>query len=478
MARGNMIVSVVDVGQGQCTFVEIYNSANTKIVETLLFDCGTDHESGETQNNLQYIANQVEKMDTPTIDCIFFSHSDNDHVSLTTDLLGKFTAKPKVGEVWYGGEYSLYKKGTKDNVLDYLVKNNYCTKKNIKTMDADSTGYSKSSGDYSYYLWRSSDNTVEVNLLAGNVLDGDLSTDPGTVPPPLKRLRYAEPKNRVSLVCALNYAGYSYVICGDATFKTMSAIEKTFDNGTTVFDNNVMTTLPHHGSRATGFAVSSTASASSKNKAIVSAFAETLNSETISISANGMHFHPSIELMNSFIPESISPILRDPRLKGKNLHHLNGYLDLDLTFPKGLLVFKTYLIFETSSNVFSTQYSNFTVSFSKKASFKYTIGAGSAEKPDGVVSSTTAINEVACWRFHIDKSGSTPASWIGGYPSMAGAQFTKPALASKASSLSFAKGSEEQIEIATPLPQIRTRDRGILQPASTRKTTPYHQQII
>lgn len=473
-----MIVSVVDVGQGQCTFVEIYNPANTKIVETLLFDCGTDHESTQTQNNLQYIADQIETMDTPAISCIFFSHSDNDHVSLTVDLLGKFTTKPTVGQVWYGGERSLYKKGKSENVLDYLVKNNYCTSGDIKTPNADSTGYSKSSGRYKYYLWASSDNSVKVHLLGGNVLDGDLSTDPGTSPPPLKRLRYAEPKNRVSLVCGLYYENFSYVICGDATFKTMAAILKTFENGTTVFNGNVMTTLPHHGSRATGFAVSSSQSASTKNKAIVSAFSETLNSETTSISAYMKHNHPSMELMNSFIPESLSPILKDPRLKGKNLHHLNGYLDIDLTFPSGLSPMKVYQIFETASNTFSTQYSDFGVALNNQARFKYQLGATSAQKPDGVINSTTPINQFACWKYRVDKSSSTPKSFIGGYPNMAGTLFTAPATVSKAAVLSAAEDDEPKIEAMTPIAEVRSRVRLNRPPAFKARSTQYHQQIL
>ncbi|GGH69863.1 ComEC/Rec2 family competence protein [Phaeocystidibacter marisrubri] len=477
MARGNMIVSVVDVGQGQCTFVEIYNSANTKIVETLLFDCGTDHPSAETQNNLQYIADRVELMDTPTIDCIFFSHSDNDHVSLTMDLLKKFTTKPAVGEVWYGGEYSLYKKGKKDNVLDYLVDNHYCTINDIQTPDADCTDYSKKRKAYEYYLWESSDHSVKVHLLGGNVLDGKLSTDPGTSPPPKKRLRYAEPKNRVSLVCGLYYAGTSYVICGDATFKTMAAIAKVFEGGTSVFGSNFMTTLPHHGSRTTGFAVSSTKSASPKNKAIVKAFADIVNSMTISISAYSMHSHPSMELMNTFLPTIGTPVLKDKRLKGKNLHHLNGYLDLDLTFPTGLRPIKTYHIFESQSNTYSTQYSNFSSLFSKKARFKYNLGGSSAQKADGPIDSTTPLNKFACWTFEIDTSGSSNSLEIGGYTRLGGTLFTGPTTTSKASILS-AEEKGEQMEETIPVTQVRTREREIFRPASSLRTMRYHQQTI
>lgn len=417
-----MIVSVVDVGQGQCTFVEIWNDTNTKIVETLLFDCGTDQESTVTSNNLQYIANQIQtKMDTPAISCIFFSHSDDDHISLTRDLLNKFTVKkPSVGSVWYGGEYDLYeKRGT--NILNYLVTNGYCAKGDIKTVNADYTGYSKLIGNYTHYLWRSGDSSVTVYPIVGNVLaDDDPSVD-STAPPPKKRTRYAEQKNRVSLICGLYYRGFSYVICGDATNKTMAAANTVFSLGTTVFNSNVMTTLPHHGSRATGFAVTSSKAASTKNKTIVNSFATIMNSETLTISAYQLHSHPSMELMNEFIPRATSPILRDPRLKGKNVHHLNGFQDLNLTVPSGLILFKTYYIFETQSNTYSTQYSQLF-----GALFSYNLGNTYATKSEGVIPTTppTSINPFACWIYQINTSGTTVQSYIDGVPYLGGAIFT------------------------------------------------------
>ena len=141
MSTGKIIVSVVDVGQGKCTFVEIYNTSNT-LIHTLLFDCGSDKQSAETQDNLQYIADKVSGMGTPAFDCIFFSHSDKDHISLTKDLLDKFSSskKPKVKEVWYGGDRTKYTK-YKFNILDYLEAQGYCDTADLKAAPSNYTGY-------------------------------------------------------------------------------------------------------------------------------------------------------------------------------------------------------------------------------------------------------------------------------------------------------------------------------------------------
>src|SRR5215213_899170 len=100
MATGNVVVSVVDVGQGQCTFIEVYDDSTptAKLVHAVMVDCGSDKKSDDTPTNLGYIAAKVQEMAKPAFDCIIFSHSDKDHISLTKDVLDKFppTKKPTV----------------------------------------------------------------------------------------------------------------------------------------------------------------------------------------------------------------------------------------------------------------------------------------------------------------------------------------------------------------------------------------------
>ncbi len=407
MATGNVIVTVIDVGQGQCTFVEIYNTSTTpKLVHALLFDCGSDKTSDETYTNLDYIATKVLTMDTPGFDCIFFSHSDKDHISLTRYVLDKIweTTKPVIGEVIYGGAYAKYTKNS-FNILAYILKSKFCSASKVVAMNSNATNYDQSSKSYSDHLWRSSDNSVYVYGIVANVLSDDPDWDDNDLDVTGKT---AEALNRVSMICGLYYAGSSYVICGDATHKTMGAVNNLFSGGTTVFDLNRMTTLPHHGSRATGFAVASSAKASTTAKLVVTTFSATLKSQILTISSFEKHKHPSLELMNCFLPTITTPFLRDPRLKETNAHRLEANIDITLAQPKGWSLLKTYYSFDTTSCMFGTRYSQ------SMTWFSYNLGASSVAQAKGVTGSSV-INEFACWQF---KTLSTGNLLLGGYASL------------------------------------------------------------
>lgn len=415
MATGNVIVSVVDVGQGQCTFVEIYDTAGTTLLHTLLFDCGSDKQSTETQNNLKWIADKVSSMATPTFDAVFFSHSDKDHIILMWDLLEKFSVPLAIKQVWYGGARVNYTKYGY-NILDYLESAKYCPAKEIKSLKSNSTNYDASAKAYGENLWQSDDKSVTVYAIAANVLSDDPDWDDNDVVAPESQ---AEALNRVSMVCGLYYAGSSYVICGDATNKTMGAIVNLFTAGTTVFDKNVMTTLPHHGSRATGLAVPSAYLASSTAVGVVDNFATLMKSMIMTGSAYEKHHHPSLELMSHFIPTLAAPVLRDPRFKGKNVHSLRTNMDLDLYYPSGIAIWRNfYSTFETQTNTYLTRYCA-TFSFF----YGYNLGSASTKVTDtaGMVSSSTPLNEFACWVFTTGSGGTTT---LEGKSNLAAATFT------------------------------------------------------
>ena len=453
MATGIVVISVLDVGQGQCTFVEIYNTASTpKIIHTLLFDCGSDKQSSETQTNLQYIATKVASMDTPAFDTIFFSHSDKDHISLTYDLLQKFPSskKPTVKQVWYGGAREKYTKSG-FNILNYLETKGYCTSSNIKTTGSNYTGYNTTSKSFTEYLCKSTDNSVKVYAIASNVLSDDPDWDDNDLSVEGKT---AEALNRVSMVCWLSYAGSSYVICGDATNKTMGAINNLFTGGTPVFNQNLMTTLPHHGSRATGFAVSSSATASLTAILVVSSFSALLKSKTITVSAYQKHRHPSLQLMSYFIPTITTPIIKDPRLKEKNSHRITAYLDINVGTGTGMFLVRNLpYSFETLINTLTTRY------FDGFPTFSYNIGLFTTAKPSqGLVTSTTVINGFACWQFETQTNGDF---LLGGYANLALplVLFTTGATSSVASK----SGTTDLLEAITvtnpPIATVRIKDQ-------------------
>jgi hypothetical protein len=432
MATGNMVVTVVDVGQGQCTFVEIYdNSSPVKLVQTLLFDCGSDSHSDELDFNLQYIANKVCGMASPAFDAVFFSHSDSDHISLMIRLLKKCSIKPTIKLVRYGGNPDQYDKdGT--NILDYLVDNGYCLKKDIKGSKTNFTNYNAKTKKFGNHLWKSPDGKVIVYALSINVMSAKASwTNNSSVP----KGKTPVARNRVSLVALLVYAGRSYIICGDAVNATMAAIGALFSAGTTAFDYNAMTTIPHHGSRTTGLSVPSSRTASTRAVRVVENFAELLKSKTISVSAYAKHNHPSLELMNLFIPTLTNPILRDPRLEERNSHYITANMDIDLVLglpavgkkrPKSFVIptgVDTSL--ESRDNTFSTRYFD-----SAQTRYSYQLGNDDAGTSKGLTHTAGAINGFACWQYITTSAGSTSVIGFSNLAAVTG--FTSSSLTSSA----------------------------------------------
>jgi hypothetical protein len=426
MATGNVIVTVVDVGQGQCTFVEIYDDDGIAptLLQTLLFDCGSNKTSTQTFINIDYIVAKIAGMAIPTIDCLFFSHGDTDHTNLVWSLLDKIdiAIAPKllvITKTIYGGAFSHYNKNSK-NILNAVTTRGYCN--DVKPAGGSNfSNYNPVSKSYSGSLWESTDTSVKVVAVCANVISDNPDWSKNNLPIPGGN---PEALNQISLVAALYYANKSYVICGDATYITMGAVIKRFNNDPPLFDNNVMVTLPHHGARKTGFAVPSSEQASFKAVLIVQYFADLFKSDTVSVSAFRHHGHPSLELMATFLPKLKTPILRDPRLKQKNTHRVTANIDYQIILydPDAIVVdddddsgISSPVIeknrersFETHTNTFTTRYYTGAV-----ATFSYDIGNLIAEKSEGLVTPDDPINEFASWQYITANNGSCSLNGYG-----------------------------------------------------------------
>lgn len=463
MATGNVIVNVVDVGQGQSTFVEIYNTSG-KLINTLLFDCGSDKTSDETQANLDYIAAKALELDTPGFSCIFFSHSDKDHISLTRYVLDKIalTTAPVIDHIYYGGVWKNYTKSS-FNILNYIWNKGWCS--DMKNLKADYTDYDASSGAYTDFLWKLSDNSVIVRGVAANVLSDDPDWDDDEDVPTGKT---AEELNRVSMVCGLYYGTSCFVICGDATNKTMAAIGGYY-TGTTVFNNNKMLTLPHHGSRATGLAVTRSQQASSNAVKVVKNFAAVMKGKVITVSAYAKHRHPSLELMNYFIPTVGFPILQDPRLDGIDVHFITAQVDVTLVVKPGGSKSNWNVnngfdwSFEAATNTFSTRYC-----MGDNNYFAYNLGDKNGEEFAGT---KKTINGFASWKFTVQKSSGTAG--VTGYVNLGeSTHFTE-----KSTLLSAADIDEAE---AQPLPAALPAAREFIVPVKPRKAAapvPVHPRL-
>lgn len=406
MAISKVVTTVVDVGQGQCTFVCLYDdSSPPKLAHTLLFDCGTDKSSPTTDSNISWIAGTLKLMDTPTIDLLVFSHSDNDHISLMYKLLEAYGTKPKplqVAKTWFAGNPDFYTKNT-FNILDYL--SGYC--KSFTTPDFSETQYDKTNGEWKKGLiWSSPDSSVQVGMLIGNVIDdrpGEFFKDQfGNV---------AEKKNRVSIVCALMHDERTMIICGDATNRTMAWVN--YAMGRYKFSNCLMVTLPHHGSRATGLSVNSNATASVNAVAVVRTFARKSAAKTATISAYAQHDHPSIELINLFAP-ALTPAatIYDNRLEIADKSHFSVCnVDVPLRMPDFTAITADYHTLTTKVNVLATYY------YSEAASFSYQFRPTTVDQPAKFISAKKKppINPHACWSY-TTRAGT--GNTLAGYTSM------------------------------------------------------------
>ena len=406
MAIKQVITVVLDVGQGQSTFTCIYDdSSPAKLVHTLLFDCGSDKTSPQTETNIQYIADTLATMDTPTLDLLVFSHSDNDHISLMYYVMEAYSkkgmAKLQVKNTWYAGDEDFYTKHD-FNILDYL--DDYCDA--FTTPEFSESQFDESTGTWVEFIWQdpATAPTVKVGMLIGNVIDDD----PGILVKDTFGTA-GEKKNRVSIVCALFHEDRSLLICGDATNRTMAWVNYAF-NGK-VLAKNLMVTVPHHGSRGTGLEVASAKSASQNAIDVVKTFVKTSNAKTATISAFAKHEHPSLEMVNYFTPLlAADGVVEDKRLLDS--HFSLFKVDITLQNSSSSTISPKYHTFTTRANVYTTYY------FGTKPAFSYDFAGKKVGAPGIYVNkNVAAINEHACWAFVSQAGGATSMT---GYKCMPG----------------------------------------------------------
>jgi hypothetical protein len=469
MATGKIVVNVVDVGQGQCTFVEIWDDDGMapELIETLLFDCGS--VSRKTNNivlgNLDYIASRVSQMTHPKLNAIFFSHSDADHINLTKKLLDKIKdlIAPNdltVGEVWYGGKYSNYKK-KKEHILKY-IKTEFKAKlifppedsSNLNAKDGSLTNSLQIDSTKYPQLWENSDKKVLVYLLVGNVLKDDPDGKSGSSPKKKKKTEDPEIKNRVSLVLLLRFSDKDYIIAGDATNRSMALVN--FYAESAVLNHTIMVTIPHHGSRSTAFEYPTT---KDHDTDTVSTFAKLLKGKTVTVSAHKQHNHPSLEVIGLFTPSALqTPVVKDRKLKD-NSHYIVAYIDRKLEKPGSTTgkVKAAYTTFATESNVYTTLcfYKNKTPTFALPA-IENTVTNASDPVATIPAAPSPAFNQFACWVYTTQSDGTTtlfgasslPADGASPNPNI----FTKPATGNLAAKALSSNSIAEQRQVAPTKP--------------------------
>jgi hypothetical protein len=350
MATGSIVVNVLDVGQGQGTFVEIYSTGGT-LTNTLLFDLGS--AKGSTTAGLpsiNYIADKVALMATPKIDYMSLSHKDRDHVNLLVKLITAINLKiaPKeleIGMVRYGGVKEWYS----NNLIKELEK--ICP--DVDSLSLRHTCYKPPSTWTPIWL----KNDVYVYILLANIPTDDV--DVGAMDELGDDKPDSELANSVSIISSIWWNNNQFFINGDATFVTFQESNKIFKLVPN-FQEPKMVTLPHHGSRKTTFGLSSsTEDASKEATAVVETFAKKISAKTVTSSAEifGSYHHPSYDVMTSFnkFADQVTNWYSDPNLD-KNRHYVTAYLDNTMTNSKKATLSGVYSSFETTMNVYSTLY--------------------------------------------------------------------------------------------------------------------------
>ncbi|PJI88814.1 hypothetical protein DAH55_09485 [Sphingomonas koreensis] len=328
-------VTMLDVGQGSGTFVEIYTG--TKITATALLDLGSERAKDEAGGpSVDYLVKQLTSMTKPRIDFFSLSHSDSDHINLVQDLLAFFdppgTKKPKkpileIGSVIYGGPRVLYAKHSGTNVLTSIEA--YQPKGTTKPQPLPSNN----SSFYGTAPMFAKDE-VEIRLLVGN----HVSSEPRTVRKKIGDKQWRTDSyslNTYSLIFVVAFDDWEYVITGDATGATIAQANYIIKNQSVKFANVAAMTMPHHSSEPTTFGLTASRTKRQREKErvpdaakkVIDAFAASVAPRTIHASAEdvGSFRHPSAFVMSYFWDYvDTTSWYDDPVLTG-NQHLYNAY---------------------------------------------------------------------------------------------------------------------------------------------------------
>ena len=403
MATGNVIITVLDVGQGQGTFVEIYDT-NNNLTNTLLFDLGSAKGSWTAgESSIDYVAAKIATMSTPKIDYMSLSHKDRDHVNLLDRLICSIKNKinPKVlviGKIRYGGAKEWYS----NNLIGKLAT--YCN--DIQPLKLRHSAYNNSNSSWEA-IW--AENDVYVYIILANIPTDSNHTDWSKIKVTTKV--DSELANSVSIISSVYYANSQFFICGDATFVTFQEFNKLYSSLTT-FDYVKMVTMPHHGSRKTTLGLSYSSEEAEQNSIkVVETFAQKIGAKTITASAEifGKYHHPSLDIMLCFAGYADSAIwYYDPGLDGNNRHYITAFIDITLKNSAGNKLDGRYSSFETEMNVYSTLYNDpGHIDSSYLCPPCPTVGAGTTWTPPNI---RPAFPNGVRWYYSVESNGNLTLS--------------------------------------------------------------------
>ncbi len=357
--------TVLPVGQGTGTLVQVLNATGTPI-ETTLIDLGSLGWSTEAGiPSADVVIEQLKLMAEPKLDVVFLSHSDSDHNNLIGRVLAAFyepsAGRPRketlyVSHVWYGGANASYFKRNVD-VLDQLEKYG---------ANVHSTNAAESSWDLTPPApLHSSASGVKYWLLLGNVV----STDAFMGAAPSRKGSRGYLLNVVSAVLIVEYGTSTQqgiVATGDATGLTLGGCMSVINDNSVKFPPMLSMSLPHHGSATTTYDLlgrrTDTLDEDALATQVVQELVKKLSPLSITASAgeHGTYHHPASRVIKDFGALVGSGLYRDKGLPTE--HFFTAYYPQDSLALDGSMITRkwppstSWYTGRTAHNVFTIDY--------------------------------------------------------------------------------------------------------------------------
>jgi len=373
-----MVFVVLDVGQGTGNFVELCDDAG-KIVNTMLIDLGSEGWKKIAGGpSADFVAKELKTMPDPpgpTIDAVFLSHSDSDHINLLKRLLEDFDPPSEknptktvltIKRVWYGGDAGYYTKG-KTNYLTLVDKYRPKGSGSILTpCKPNATSFAGT--DTTKWAPLCAVGAAKVWLLAGNTTAEEVriykQSETGSKAPESYAI------NTKSLLVLVTYDNSQIVATGDATGMTLAKSNEIMQQaGVPAYLNDVFSlTLPHHGSDTTTYSLLGATGKKRGREELaaenVKEFVASVKPKTISASAGerSTFRHPSsrvIDDFSSFLTKTV--YFKDTQLTALDEHFYTAFFAAHAKKLTGGTVSdwpskSGWYTARTKANIFSTDY--------------------------------------------------------------------------------------------------------------------------
>ena len=218
-----MRIHFIDVGQGDCTFIQFPDGKN------MLIDGGEDRYA-------QTVANYLSNLGVNTINILLATHQDADHIGCVDNIFSQFTVEYCFRPyVYYSGEYkdefdsAFNVKATADNYKNSTTKTYYNFLKSVLDEGCNYSYFNRSSDFKQEILFNDQSYFYEVDFL--------------TPTAKVENIGYSD-ANDYSPILTISYGGFTAMFTGDAG----EEVEEELLNYYSEVPNVDLLKAGHHGS--------------------------------------------------------------------------------------------------------------------------------------------------------------------------------------------------------------------------------------